>query len=78
MPKLGSVGSRYVWCRLRTGYVTRLVLEEGLRQQCRQPLHSLPAPALLDLMEAHAAGILMHKLQYQLCSLTCIYHIVSD
>lgn len=41
---------------LRTGYVTRLVLEEGLRQQCRQPLHGLPAPALLDLMDAHAAG----------------------
>ena len=45
-----------VWRRLRTGYVTRLVLEEGLRQHCRQALHSLPAPHLLDLMNAHAAG----------------------
>ena len=44
------------WCRLRTGYVTRLMLEEGLRQHCRHALQSLPAPALLDLMDAHAAG----------------------
>ncbi|DBA93736.1 hypothetical protein WJX82_001647 [Trebouxia sp. C0006] len=41
---------------LRTGYVTRLVLEDGLRQHCRHALHSLSAPALLDLMDAHAAG----------------------
>ena len=44
--------------RLRTGYVTRLVLEDGLRQHCRHALHSLSAPALLDLMDAHAAGVL--------------------
>lgn len=44
--------------RLRTGYVTRLVLEDGLRQHCRLALHSLSAPALLDLMDAHAAGVL--------------------
>ncbi|DBA65927.1 hypothetical protein WJX79_009404 [Trebouxia sp. C0005] len=41
---------------LRTGYVTRLVLEDGLRQHCRLALHSFSAPALLDLMDAHAAG----------------------
>jgi len=57
--------------RLRTGYVTRLVLEDGLRQHCRHALHSLSAPALLDLMDAHAAGVLaavVSRMQFSICS----------
>lgn len=45
--------------RTRTGYVTRLLLEAGLRQHCRQALAPLPATDLLDLLDGHAAGLLL-------------------
>ena len=51
-------------CRTKTGYVTRLLLEAGLRQHCRHALAPVPATDLLDLLEAHAAGI--HISQFKL------------